>query len=293
MHITKNIILPGANNKPIALDTFYKISSEKKPVVIYAHGFNGFKDWGDFDIIARRFAEKDFVFVKFNFSHNGTTPATPEEFTDLEAFGNNNYSKQLSDLNNVINWVCDLHNQDRNVIDVNRIFLIGHSMGGGIATFHAARDKRIKKLITWAGISECKTPWGTWPAEKMLEWKDTGVQYYLNGRTKQQMPLYYQLFEDYEQNKEGLNIETAIKNLHIPILICHGTSDTSVPIEKANDLKSWQPAATLFTVESDHVFGRTHPWPATELPDAMEAVVQQSISFLASGYTESIQHSSL
>ena len=288
MHIIKNTLLPGANNKPIALDIFYKNSSEKKPVVVYAHGFNGFKDWGNFDIIAHRFAEKDFVFVKFNFSHNGTTPAAPEEFTDLEAFGNNNYSKQLSDLNNVINWVCNPQNAPRNVMDVNRIFLIGHSMGGGIATLHAAKDKRIKKLITWAGISECKTPWGNWQAEKMQEWKDTGVQYYLNSRTKQGMPLYYQLFEDYDRNKEELNIQSAIKNLHIPILICHGTLDTAVPIEKANDLKSWQPAATLFTVESDHVFGRTHPWLEEKLPDAMEAVAQESITFLALAGNESI-----
>ena len=283
MHIIKNTLIPGANNKPISLDIFYKNIFEKKPVVIYAHGFNGFKDWGNFDKIARRFAEKDFVFVKFNFSHNGTTPVAPEEFTDLEAFGNNNYSKQLSDINNVIDWVCDPHNAHRNFMDANRIFLIGHSMGGGIAILHAARDMRIKKLITWAGISECKTPWGTWQAEKMQEWKNTGVQYYLNGRTKQQMPLYYQLFKDYDRNKEKLNIQSAIKNLLIPILICHGTLDTAVPIEKANDLKSWQPDATVFTVKSDHVFGRTHPWLGEELPSAMEAVVRESIRFLASG----------
>ena len=281
MNSVKNIIISGADNKPIALDIFYAAGAEKKPVVIYAHGFNGFKDWANFDIIARRFAEKGFVFVKFNFSHNGTAPATPEEFTDLEAFGNNNYSKQLLDLNNVIDWVCDPGKENQNIIDVNNICLIGHSMGGGISILHAAGDKRIKKLITWAGISECKTPWGSWPSKKMQEWKETGVQYYLNGRTKQQMPLYYQLYEDYEQDKDKLNIEKAIKSLHIPILVCHGTLDTAVPIEKANDLIKWQPAAALFTVESDHVFGRTHPWVGEELPPAMEAVAEESIHFLS------------
>ena len=280
MHTTKNIIITGAENKPIALDIFYNEGYEKKPVVIYAHGFNGFKDWGNFDIIARKFAAEGFVFVKFNFSHNGTVPATPQEFTDLEAFGNNNYSKQLFDISNVVDWVCDPANEHRDVIEVNNISLIGHSMGGGIAILHAARDNRIKKLITWAAISECKTPWGTWQAEKLQEWKDNGVQYYLNGRTKQQMPLYYQLYEDYEQNKDKLNIQAAIKSLHIPILVCHGTLDTAVPIEKAYDLINQQPAAKLFTVKSDHVFGRTHPWISEELPPAMETVVQESLQFL-------------
>ncbi len=278
----KKIIIVGSASKPIALDIFYNNEKSKKPVVIYAHGFNGFKDWGNTDIIANQFAHAGFVFVKFNFSHNGTTPQQPEDFVDIEAFGNNNYSKQLYDLNAVINWVCDERNEHNSNIDVNNIYLIGHSMGGGIATLQAAKDNRIKKLITWAGISECKTLWGQWSAEKMQEWKTTGVQYYLNGRTKQEMPLYYQLHEDYLQNEAALNIESAIASLQIPVFICHGTVDTSVPIKRAYDLLKWQPAAALFTVESNHVFGRTHPWPGKELPIAMKAVVEKSLSFLLS-----------
>jgi hypothetical protein len=51
-------------------------------------------------------------------------------------------------------------------------------------------------------------------------------------------------------------------------------------IVKRHQLKEWQPAATLFTVESDHVFGRKHPWPENYLPAAMEAVVDKSLEFL-------------
>jgi dienelactone hydrolase len=280
MHITKNILLPGAGKRPMALDIFFDNGREQKPVVIYAHGFNGFKDWGNFDLIAKKFAANGFVLVKFNFSHNGTTPGNPEEFTELEAFGNNNYSIELEDIRLVINWVCDPKNIYQQAIDINQIYLIGHSMGGGIAILHASNDKRIKKLVTWAGISECKTPWGNWPPGKMQEWKENGVQFYNNSRTKQQMPLYYQLYEDYIQNREKLDIEKAIKNLDIPILICQGTLDNAVPVEKAFELQSWQPAAKLFTVESDHVFGRSHPWMENNLPAAMEAVVEKSLQFL-------------
>ena len=281
MTIIKNTLLNGAEHKNITLDIFYKENEHSKPVVIYAHGFNGFKDWGNTDIIAEQFAAAGFAFVKFNFSHNGTTPEHLLEFTDLEAFGNNNYTKQLYDLNAVIDWVCDLNNIHQKIIDKNSIYLIGHSMGGGIATLHAAKDNRIKKLITWAGISECKTPWTSWSEEKLQEWKRTGVEYYVNGRTKQNMPLYYQLHQDYLNNASVLNIETAMRSLTIPILICHGTLDTAVPIEKAHDLHNWQPSSILFTVESDHVFGRTHPWPLSELPAAMNAVIEKSIAFLS------------
>jgi uncharacterized protein len=45
-------------------------------------------------------------------------------------------------------------------------------------------------------------------------------------------------------------------------------------------LQSWQPAAQLFTVQSDHVFGRSHPWTSNDLPTAMEAVLEASLQFL-------------
>ena len=276
----KNTIINGANDLPVSLDVFYNDEPCKKPLVVYAHGFNGFKDWGNFDLIAKRFASKNFIFVKFNFSHNGTEPEQPEIFANLEAFGANNYTKQLQDLRNVIDWCCDEHNTWHDHIDTTRISLIGHSMGGGIAIIYAAEDTRVTKLVTWAGISECKTPWGNWPAERLDEWKKSGVQYYQNGRTKQNMPLYYQLYEDYVVNKQRLNIQVAIQALTIPVLICHGSQDTAVPVEKARLLHEWQPSAKLVLVESDHVFGRSHPWPHSYLPPAMETVLDETVNFL-------------
>lgn len=280
MQIEKNILINGNNNLPITIDIFFEEKNKQCPVIIYAHGFNGFKDWGNFDLVAEKFAKENFVFVKFNFSHNGTTPEQQQEFVELEAFGNNNYTKELYDLARVIDWICNPLNDYNTSIDTNNISVIGHSMGAGIALLHAWVDRRIKKLVSWAGISECKTPWGSWPAEKMEQWKTTGVQYYTNSRTNQQMPLYYQLYQDYLQNTAQLDIEKAIKNLPIPVLICHGTLDTAVPVEKAFDLKKWQPAAEIFTLETDHVFGRRHPWPGKSLPKEMETVIEKTMGFL-------------
>lgn len=273
------ITVPGSKHKPIALDITFNEASGKCPVIIYAHGFNGFKDWGNFDLIAKQFVEAGFTFVKFNFSHNGTTPEHPRDFADLEAFGENNYTKELFDLRRVIDWISDPANEYSSRIDVTRIGLIGHSMGGGISIIQTAEDNRIKALVTWASISQCKTPWGNWPADKMKAWKESGVQYYTNGRTKQEMPLHYQLFEDYEQNTARLNILQAAENIQVPFLICHGTEDAGVPVQSAKDLHAAHPGAALFILPGDHVFGRKHPWAGTDLPDAMQQVVDENIAF--------------
>jgi esterase/lipase len=215
-----------------------------------------------------------------NLSHNGTTPDFPEEFSDLNAYGNNNYTKELFDVEQIINWVVDEKNSYKSHFDINQISLIGHSRGGGIAILKSSEDDRIKSLITWASVHECKSPWNRWSDEQMKEWQTKGVQYITNKRTNQQLPIYYQLYENYCQFKERLDIQKNIQNISIPFLICHGTKDEAVPYHAAEKLKEWQPKATLFLLESDHVFDRKHPWFDTSLPPAMQTVVNESILFL-------------
>ncbi|MEO6582729.1 MAG: alpha/beta fold hydrolase [Ferruginibacter sp.] len=274
----KNIIVPGSASLPMVVDFFYN-GEGKNPVIIYAHGFNGFKDWGNFDIIARQAINQKFTFVKFNFSHNGTSSFHPEEFVDLEAFGNNNFSLALADLEKIIDWVSSPLNDYRQHIDEDNISLVGHSMGGGLAILAAAQDKRVKKLVTWASIAVAKTPWGSWAEEKIQEWKEKGVAFYKNSRTGQDMPLYFQLYEDYQQNAAGLDIIAAVKKLKIPFLICHGTADPAVSIDKAYELQKAQPSAKIFIVDSDHVFGRQHPWDHKDLPKPMQEVLSKTLDF--------------
>jgi len=272
-------IINGANNKPVLIDITYNDQKKALPVILYAHGFNGFKDWGNFDLIARQFVNAGFTFVKFNFSHNGTSPKHPQDFVDLDAFAENNYTKELQDLDLVLSWIIDEGNPFRIYMQTNSIGLIGHSMGGGISIIKTAEDKRIKALVTWASISQCKTPWGGWPGEKMKEWKERNVAYYYNGRTKQQMPMHYQLFEDYSNNEARLDILDATSKVAVPFLICHGSEDTSVSVRSAYEIHKANENSELLIVPSDHVFGRKHPWTEPDLPKEMQFVTDSNIVF--------------
>lgn len=278
MEKIKNQTIPGANGKPIGVDVFFS-DSTPKPTIIYAHGFNGFKDWGNFDLIAEQFVEAGFSFVKFNFSHNGTSPEQPEEFVDLDSYAQNNYTKELEDLELVINWTLGKDNPGREAVDPDHLFLIGHSMGGGIVLVKASEDDRIKGVATWASVGALTTPWGKWPENKMAQWREQGVAYIRNGRTGQDMPMEFQLYEDYESNKERLDLENAVKKIRVPILLCHGEQDEAVPVETATRLASLNDQASVFVLDTDHVFCRRHPWTEPELPEDTLQIVERTIKF--------------
>lgn len=280
MNKITNIIIPGSASRLMPADLYLPKAGEKIPIILYAHGFNGFKDWGNFYRTAKPFIEAGFGVLAFNFSHNGTTPDNPADFTDLEAFGQNNYSRQLFDLGCIIDWVCGEGALRFPVIDKNAISLIGHSMGGGMVILKANADKRVRKVVGWAAISHCTTPWGKWTRLMLEKWRNEGVAFYENKRTVQQMPLYYQLYEDYLDHQAQLNILEAAHGLTIPLLICHGLQDPSVPVESAYLLKMAQPEAELFVTDGDHVFDRRHPAESESLPASMAAVIAATISFL-------------
>jgi len=283
MQTLRNLVINGAENMPISFDIHYQPILGAAPLVIYAHGFNGYKDWGNGDVLASYFVAQGFTFLKMNFSHNGTSPEKPNEFVDLEAFGRNNFSKQLLDLKLLLDWLCAERNPLQGFYDVTNINLIGHSMGGGTAILFASEDVRITKLITWAAIAEAKTPWGKWSEAEIAQWKTDGVAYYLNRRTQQQMPLYYQLFEDFQDNKRRLDILSAASKIAIPWLIVHGTEDEAVALAQAEKLKSANKNAQLITLNTNHVFGRQEPWAEGTYASVTEDWIAKSIDFLNKG----------
>ncbi|MBG7611982.1 alpha/beta hydrolase [Polaribacter sp. BAL334] len=278
MKMIKNQIITGSCEKPILVDVFFNENSQPKPIVIFCHGYKGFKDWGAWNLMAETFANSDFFFLKFNFSHNGGTVQNPIDFPDLEAFGNNNYTKELDDLEKVIDWIST--NQDfKYEAKTDEISLIGHSRAGGIVLLKSNEDTRIQKVITLAGVSDFSKRTAT--IGDLEEWKKEGVKYVLNERTKQKMPHFYQFYEDFIRNKERLNIQKATESIQIPHLIIHGDQDNVVSIEEAKNLYKWNPNATFTVIKNaDHVFNVFHPWEKSVVSDEFLEAIEKCIEFL-------------
>lgn len=280
MNIIKNAVLKGKHKKPILTDYFYKQNNKQKPIVIFCHGYKGYKDWGSWNLVAEHFANQDFFFTKFNFSHNGGTIEQPIDFPDLDAFANNNYSIELDDLQVVIDAVLST-NEFKNEIDKNNISLIGHSRGGGIITLKASENNKISKIISWAGISdiEARFPKG----EALKQWRKDDIGFVINSRTNQQMPNKYQIYENFMANKERLHIQTAVEKLEIPHLIAYGTDDVVVLPMEAENLNKWNNSSELFMVRNmDHGLGNTQPWLEKNMPTDTQNVVEKTILFIKS-----------
>jgi pimeloyl-ACP methyl ester carboxylesterase len=278
MKIIKNLLIKGRHQKPIVTDVFYTETDQPKKVIIFCHGYKGFKDWGAWNNMAESFANAGFFFIKFNFSHNGGTAENPIDFPDLEAFGNNNYTKELDDLESVLDWISS--NSDfKAEVDLNNISIIGHSRGGGIVLLKANEDERVKQVITLAAVSDFGSRSST--IGDLENWKKTGVKYVINGRTKQQMPHFYQFYEDFKQNEVRLNIEKAVKNLKKPLLIIHGLADSSIDVKEAHQIHSWSINSKLEVIKNaDHVFNVSHPWKKDFLSKELKEVTNVCIDFL-------------
>ena len=277
----QSFLLAGsAHARPFEVDATYQADERAKPVLLFVHGFKGFKDWGHFPLLADFFAGRGFVFVKLNLSHNGLVVGGTGDLEDLDAFGRNNFSIELDDIGQVIDalFVSGTTSVPPGEMNLTRLFLAGHSRGGGLALLKAAEDPRVRALATWAAIAEVHPQW---PQAVFDEWARTGVLHVPNTRTGQDLPLHYQLVEDYQTNRLRLDIAHNVRRrLRQPLLIIHGDEDETVDVAAAHALRELRPDAELLLLPgATHMFGGAHPWHQAELPASARAVAEATATF--------------
>ena len=239
-------------------------------LIVFIHGYMGYKDWGCWGLVQSYFVSNGYAFCKYNVSHNGGTVEQPIDFPDLDAFAENNYSKEYNDLQ------CVLDEVSTHFEVYPDVFLIGHSRGGGIALL-ASKDERIKRIFTWAAIADIQK---RFPTGKELEvWKTQGTRYGVNSRTNQKMPHRFSQYEDFVQHQDELNIEKACLQSHVPTLVIHGDMDTSVDIEEGREIATWLKTRLFEIEEANHTFGASQPWELNEMPEHLQKVCNLTLGF--------------
>jgi uncharacterized protein len=266
---TSSFELDNSLGKKIRGNVHSPANAEGAPVLLFCHGFKGFKDWGMVPHMMNYFAQHGWVAIRFNFSLNGIGE-DPLNFTELDNFRDNTFSQELEDVETVIQAVINKAIVPAGC-DVMRLALVGHSRGGGIAIISAAEQEGVRSVVALSSVVN----YNRWGEKTKEDWRSRGVLNIMNTRTKQKMPLGLCLLEDAERNSERLDIRKAASRLNIPLLVIHGEQDVSVPIQEAQEIYAASDSSLSrldMIPNAAHTFGATHPWSGytPELEDVMQ-----------------------
>jgi pimeloyl-ACP methyl ester carboxylesterase len=247
-----------ATDRVVRGDFYEAASQPARGTLIICHGYKGFKDWGMFPHAAQALAEEVDV-ISINFSHNGVGTDLLE-FTELEKFARETYSKDLEDLHAVVN-----HIRNREGSAARKpILLLGHSRGAAVCLIYALdHPEHIAGVISWNGIANVDL----FTEENKAQMRAAGRTYTMNGRTKQNMPLDLEILEDMEHNRERFDIVGRISTANFPIALIQGTEDGERGIRGSQSLVEQNAAIAWIRIpEGNHTFGSVHPYQGETKP---------------------------
>lgn len=265
-------VLPGALGE-ILVDVRAASRDHAQPAVLLVHGFKGFKDYAFLPVFAERLAKSGFVAVTVSVSGAGVD--ADGNFTLLDRFAVNTYSKELDDLGVVVRA---LQAGELGTAAPSSLGVVGHSRGGGMALLLARETPAIRAVVTWAAIGQARRH----SDEELAAWRTLGTIKILHQRLRIHLPLAFDVAEDCLAHEHGrLDIPAAAATLGRPWLQVHGKTDGTVPFAEAEAITAVAGGGheTLFLDGADHTFGATHPW-AGPTP-AMTQVFDTTARFLA------------
>jgi uncharacterized protein len=238
-----------------------------RALVVIAHGFKGFKDWSFFPWLAEHLCEHDFAVCRFNMSRSGIGD-NPETFDRLDLFADDTYSEQVADLVSATAYAqsrCDLPT-----------FLLGHSRGGGVALLAADLIPRLEGVVTWSAIARADR----WDETAKKRWRSDGFMDVENQRTKQMMRMSTAILDDYDANRDKLDILTAASSLRTPLLVVHGDRDESVPVAEAHEIASAaRDASKLIIGTATHTYNAIHP--LVHVPRELTQAAEVTAAFIS------------
>jgi dipeptidyl aminopeptidase/acylaminoacyl peptidase len=270
--------VPSSEGLPIYYDLYLPDEhiGQDLPVVIFLHGFKGFKDWGAFPDACAEISSAGLAVMAMNFSLNGVGD-NMTEFDQLELFARETLSQDLNDVGSVIFALQEgTISADDISLDTDTIGILGHSRGGHTAVAVAAEHPEIKCLVTWSAVADYNARWSD---EMIADWNEKGVTKIKNGRTGQMMPVKDVVYKDALENADRLMAVKRVKELDIPALFVHSKGDEGVPYTEAEKLYrncSSDDKEIKLLPNSGHTFDTVHPFEDEEFPETFREVVDKT-----------------
>ncbi len=267
--------IPSTENLPIRYDLLVPVAPNGTvlPVILFLHGFKGFKDWGAFPDAYEELARAGFAVIAFNMSLNGVGESMLE-FDEPELFRRQTFSQDLSDVGSVIAAIKDKKiYSDKAILDTDRVGIIGHSRGGHTAVVAAAEYAEIQCLVTWSAVADYNARWSS---EMKKDWEAKGFTEIKNSRTGEILPLDKIAYEDGILNADKLMAIKRVQEIYIPSMFIAGKDDEAVPVTESEKLFRKSPAydkEIRLIDNAGHTFQVSHPFDINDYPPEFEEVI--------------------
>ncbi|PLT29938.1 alpha/beta hydrolase family protein [Peribacillus deserti] len=178
------------------------------PLVIICHGFIGSKTGVDrlFVKTSERLNAEKYAVLRFDYCGCGESPGK---------YGNTGLCEILDQTKSVIDYAFNL-----DFIDKNKVFLLGHSLGGAAAALTLDREARINKLISWSAVG--------FPYEDITS--ILGSDEVLNLREEESIQYCgYEFTRKFIESLLKHSPVESLKKFHGDALFVHGTGDDVIP----------------------------------------------------------------
>jgi uncharacterized protein len=211
--MTSSVITNASGER---IDLSFHPGHLRDSLVILGHGVTGNKDRPQLVALAEGLSARGWPCMRISFSGNGESEGS---------FGDCTITKELGDLSAVLDTVPDWV----------RVAYIGHSMGAAVGVLTAARDLRIRLLVSLAGMTHTAAfydrEFGALTPGKDCMWDEA------------EHPLSQAFADDMREIESVLPAAGGIVQ---PWLLIHGTDDDLVPVQDGRDayeaapgLKKW------------------------------------------------------
>lgn len=221
------------------------LASSRKPFVILGHGVTGHKDRPLQLDVSDALNAAGYDTCRISFSGNGKSGGRFEDST---------ISKEVNDLRSTIDALAP-HGR--------AIAYIGHSMGGAVGVLAASQDKRIRYLVSLAGMVETKrfaeTEFADITPGHGCMWEEPSC------------PLSQVYMTDLTETI--VSTLPAASEINVPWLLIHGLADDvvlpgdSIAAKQSNEIN----AELLLIEDADHLFSN---------PEHMQQVTEAIVNWL-------------
>ncbi|MFC0214661.1 alpha/beta hydrolase family protein [Paenibacillus chartarius] len=208
-----------AGNRDLAATLHYPKSDPESgktatrwPLLIVCHGFIGSKTGVNrlFVKAARRLCEQGYMVLRFDYGGCGESTGD---------YGAGGLDTLIDETRAVLDYAASI-----DCVDVSRITVIGHSLGGAVAVLTAAKDSRVKSLILWSAVAH--------PHYDIV--RIVGKESYL--KAKPGRPVDHQgylLSAEFFDSLARHHPLEQLRKFSGDVLIVHGKADEVIPVDYA------------------------------------------------------------